>query len=500
MNTATSTSIRIRSRERTLVHTRSFSLSPNGITFLFGESGIGKSLLAQALYGLLDPRELDVTMGTLPYARYRRLPHVQEWMRHGFFVFQEPSSHLNPLMKLSDQLREGSLSKSTVIDQVLNYFWNGTPREQLATVVDIYPKPFRPSGGEKQRVLLAMAFAKIELLRHAPPQAEGLFVFDEPTGSLDNSYRDLFLKALVAAHTLRPFTALVITHDYSIISMLEKTFPRQRTITHLRELYRTSAGGVDLRTFEPREYLSWLERARCTDETGAEVSRRPVLEMDPHFEALGRRYTICRDPGCTHPAPLRIHPAGMIYLKAPSGVGKTTLSKAVLGLLPARRLQLTLDGMALSHATPLRVWRSRIWGRKAGMVFQHADEALNPQSTVRESFAGLPCSMTKRELVRHLGQLFDAEALGPILDKKITFLSGGQKQRLNILRTLAANTPLVILDEPLNGLDFTSVKRVLALLEQKRREGAALLMISHNEEIFDALTGAQGKRYLGYAS
>ena len=81
----------------------------------------------------------------------------------------------------------------------------------------------------------------------------------------------------------------------------------------------------------------------------------------------------------------------------------------------------------------------------------------------------------------------------------MTFLSGGQKQRLNLLRTLVLGTGLIILDEPLNGLDFNSVKKVLGLLDEKRAHGSALLMISHNEEIFEHFIDEENIYYLGIA-
>jgi energy-coupling factor transport system ATP-binding protein len=145
------------------------------------------------------------------------------------------------------------------------------------------------------------------------------------------------------------------------------------------------------------------------------------------------------------------------------------------------------------------MWPRRIWGKKAGMVFQHADEALDMEANISETFMGLPTAagFDERDIVAILGSLFDKDALTPdFLKRKVAFLSGGQKQRLNLLRTLALATDLIILDEPLNGLDFRGVTRVLGLLEEKRRSGSALLLISHNEEIFDSLVDEDHRYYL----
>jgi len=133
------------------------------------------------------------------------------------------------------------------------------------------------------------------------------------------------------------------------------------------------------------------------------------------------------------------------------------------------------------------------------MVFQHADESLNLASTVRETFKGLPLKrrLTRDKLINYLAELFDRPISDSFLNKKVSFLSGGQKQRLNLLRSLILGTNLIILDEPLNGLDFTSVKKVLSLLDVKRADGSALLMISHNEEIFEHFVDEDHIYYLG---
>jgi len=64
-----------------------------------------------------------------------------------------------------------------------------------------------------------MALEKIDMLpRLTAARRDAFFVFDEPSGSLDNHFRDLFLDLLFDRFRRRPFTALVVTHDYSMIS------------------------------------------------------------------------------------------------------------------------------------------------------------------------------------------------------------------------------------------------------------------------------------------
>ena len=177
----------------------------------------------------------------------------------------------------------------------------------------------------------------------------------------------------------------------------------------------------------------------------------------------------------------------MAYLKAPSGTGKTTLMKAMMGLVPALKLRMIVGGFLCTERTDRDFWRQTVQGRILTAVFQHADEALNLRSRVRDVFRGLPLpeGSTVDSLRKFLRLMFSDEEIENLLFRRVQLLSGGQKQKLNLLRALVLNTDGIILDEPLNGLDFHSGQTVLRMLDAKRREGKGILVISHNEEIFD---------------
>jgi len=493
-------SLRVRSGGRTLVSCDGFVVPQNTVTFLFGESGIGKSILCKALYGLLNPDELDVTINRRPYADHLRDAATKAVFNNSFFVFQEPSSHLNPLIRISDQLGEGSLGRADTREDILRKLWNTSDDAAISKIMSLYPKPYRPSGGEKQRVLLAMAFEKIDLLLRAKSEGQPtLFVFDEPTGSLDNTFRNLFIQLLLEKYAQFPFTILFITHDYSIISELYENFRPLLKAVHFKELSRIGENGaVEMNDFSAEDYLLWLRKA-APPNYGGKGEAKEVLRVSPRFSIFGRKHVICSDPARTREAPLVIRSGEMVYVKAASGVGKTTLAKIILGLYRPDDFEMTLSGLSLTQATPAPVWARKIWGKKAGMVFQLADESLDLAATIKETFQGLPTKhkLDAGEITSILTQLFEKTRLTEaFLKRKVAFLSGGQKQRLNLLRTLALETDLIILDEPLNGLDFRGVMRVLGLLEEKRKDGKALLLISHNEEIFDSLVDAGHTYYL----
>lgn len=470
-----------------------FDLPRDQITFLFGESGIGKSILSKAVYGLLDPKELDIVINEAPYDVYLASKHVAAIQQAGFFVFQEPSSHLNPLMRLQEQLREGTLAQARTEPDILNHLWETTEGAGVQELLRIYPQPHRPSGGEKQRFLLAMAFKKLELFMvHANPPEQALFVFDEPTGSVDNETRNLFLAFLFNQFRRRPFTALLITHDYSMISEVFKYHTDLVEQVAFREL-RLEENRLRLHEFSPHTYLNWLEEneAMPVSQKTKKARRSPkdiLLRLESGVSVFDRRLTLSRYARSKSTSPLIIRRHQIVYLKAPSGVGKTTLAKLIMGLLRGQDFDLRLGDLHLTDETPTRVWQS-LWGRKIGMVFQHADEALNLNARVRDIFSGLPYpeKITPAYVHSKLEEYFPSEVDDAFLNRPIKYLSGGQKQRLNLLRTLSLDTELLILDEPLNGLDFLSLKKVIDLLLAKQEEGKGILLISHNEEIFDSL-------------
>jgi peptide/nickel transport system ATP-binding protein len=491
--------IRIAAGKRNLVDIRDFRVARGRITFLFGESGIGKSLIARAIYGLLDPDDLDVTVNGETYRRYAGSAEAEAIRKNGFFVFQEPSSHLNPLLRLGEQLREGSLAAAEGETELLRGLWDSDARGQIEGLLRVYPKPHRPSGGEKQRMFLAMALKKIDMVLGSGDDAgagQALFVFDEPTGSLDNRARDTFLSLLFRRYRRKRCTMLVITHDYSMISELARAYPDLRGDIVLRELRRAN-DGLELRAFRAETYLDWLQ-AREKGSGKAVPRGQPVLRVASPIGVFGRTLTITRDPEGKQEAALELFPGTLAYLKAPSGVGKTTLMKVLMGVIPCEQLSMELEGLAVSSRSSPSLWRKAVWGRRMTMVFQHADEALNPRSTVRGVFEGLPGKIDNgtAALSRRLAELFEGEIDPRFLDTPVSALSGGQKQRLNLARGLALQTGVLLLDEPLNGLDFESSTRVIGLLERKQAAGIGILMVSHNEEIVETMVSRDDLYYL----
>jgi ABC-type glutathione transport system ATPase component len=483
--------LKISSRDRLLVSIENFSFYENTITILLGESGIGKSMIVHALYGLLNSKLLQVTINHQPVANYLNTPYAKEIRKNSFFVFQEPSTHLNPMLKLDDQLHEGDLTLYQDHMENIYRLWQETPVEKIKDLLALYPKPYRPSGGEKQRILIAMAFQKIDLWQSNYHNSNHtLYVFDEPTGNLDNFYRNIFIKLLFDKYRRKPFSIMLITHDYSLISEIKNKHIDLFKVTFLKELTRHN-GRLVVNDFASKRYFSWLQKSRQVVSQG-----KLLFHLSEHICVFNRKLKISKDQEGRQSIPLTIHAHEIVYLKARSGIGKTTLAKVIMGIVKAESFTLQIGVEKINECTPPSYWRKKIWARKMGMVFQHADEALNQNARVLEIFKGLPVKINKQQLIGELQHLLGEQIDPAFLQKKVAFLSGGQKQKLNLLRTFLINPDILILDEPLNSLDFESIKKVITYLIEKQTQGKGILLISHNEEIFDHFIPPESTFYL----
>jgi peptide/nickel transport system ATP-binding protein len=185
-----------------------------GETFaLVGESGCGKSMTALALMRLL-PDNGVVTQGRvmIDQTEVLDLPEAQmRGVRGGRIgmIFQEPSTSLNPVMKVGDQIVEaieahtalrGEMARNKAVEWLRRV---GIPEPERR--IDDYP--FRMSGGQKQRVMIAMTLAS----------EPDYLVADEPTTALDVTIQKQILDLLKDLQREQGMGLLLITHDLAVV-------------------------------------------------------------------------------------------------------------------------------------------------------------------------------------------------------------------------------------------------------------------------------------------
>ena len=167
--------------------------------------------------------------------------------------------------------------------------------------------------------------------------------------------------------------------------------------------------------------------------------------------------------------------AGEIHaLVGTNGTGKSTLAYLVMGCEGYRPSggEIRFAGQCID-ALPLHQ-RARL-----GITLAWQEPARFEGLLVRDYLALGPREVDAEDCLRRVGMV-PAEYLGRMLDKT---LSGGERKRIELASVLALNPRLVILDEPTSGIDLLSIREIMGVIRTFKNRGAAVLLITHREEI-----------------
>jgi peptide/nickel transport system ATP-binding protein len=257
-------------RDQAVVRDLSFSVRQGEVLGLVGESGSGKSLTSLSILRLLDGAAR--VEGAIRFQGENLLALKPEQMRHYrgrkiAMIFQEPMTALNPVMPVGRQIAEAiethqpELDRTQVREAVVKAMAAVAIPEPELRVRD-YPHQF--SGGQRQRLLIAMALVN----------QPSLLIADEPTTALDVTVQAQILLLLKELQQSNGLGMLFISHDLAVVAqvadrvavmrkgMLLETGTRDQVFLHPRHAYtRSLLGAVPTLTTDRDQPLATLQAA-----------------------------------------------------------------------------------------------------------------------------------------------------------------------------------------------------------------------------------------------
>jgi len=207
------------------------------------------------------------------------------------------------------------------------------------------------------------------------------------------------------------------------------------------------------------------------------MSGEPVLELDGVTKVYGEEPPAPALRGVS----FSVRRGELVAIVGPSGSGKSTLLHVIGTLERPDTGRVAVGGLNISELSDRELATLR--ATRIGFVFQQF--FLSEHQTLVDNVADglLYASVPARERRQQAADVLAAVGLGDRLTARPTHLSGGQRQRVAIARALVGQPALVLADEPTGNLDSHTGEQIIGLIEQLNRQGATIVLITHDHEI-----------------
>ena len=494
-------------QKTTVVHDIDFSLYENEILAIVGESGSGKSVTSKAIMGLLQDKNTHIkgrinfeetSLLSLSSKEFAKLRGNDIAM-----IFQEPMSALNPSLTCGFQVAEillhhKKVSASEVKKEVLQLF----EKVKLPRPQDMYTSyPHQISGGQMQRVVIAMAIA-------CKPK---LLIADEPTTALDVTVQKEILQLLKDLQKQTGMSMLFISHDLALVCELAdrvlvmykgdivekgtvkeifeapkkpytKALLGSRPTLDMRYKVLPTIASIKDNSFIPQN-ISSQQRAKKHQKI---YTKTPLLRVEniaksyfSNVGVFGQKQEIKAVNGIS----FDVFEGETLGLVGESGCGKSTLGKVILQLEKATKGSIFYKGKEI---TTLKGKDLRSLRKDIQLIFQDPYSSLHPRKIIGQAIIepmevhGIGSSKRQRK-EKALELLSRVGLEASYFHRYPHQLSGGQRQRVGIARTIAMEPKLVICDESVSALDISVQAQVLNLLNELKEDfGFTYIFISHD--------------------
>ncbi|GAK48125.1 ABC transporter ATP-binding protein [Secundilactobacillus oryzae JCM 18671] len=423
------------------------TFSDRHFSLLIGPSGTGKSTLLKLLARLYPSFRGTLQSGTIAYDDQSLTDMPADTVsKRVALLFQDPDQQFtmdtvtNELIFVLENLQVDPAKMDAIIANALAFVGITQLRDRtLATL----------SGGEKQKVALATIVA----------MDSDVILLDEPFASIDTSSRQHLIERLVALRDEAGKTIILADHDLSdyqnVVNDVFELNPKTKQISRLSES-------------EASKQFSRFASAKTSFNVPLPKTTTPsILNLQKVQLTTGDRTLMTVDK-------LNI-PAGKItLLTGENGAGKSTLFKALTRLK-------TYQGQIIYETHDIQKLKARRYALQVGLMFQEA-QAQFLGITVAEELAISKKASHHPEFYsdQKIAEMLAAINLSNRGDQVVYTLSEGQKKKLQLLGMLITAPPVLLLDEPLKGLDLDSVATVAQFLREASRQlDETLIVISH---------------------
>jgi len=490
-----------------VIHAISFDVWENEIVGVVGESGSGKSVTSLAVMGLLPAKNTQVS-GEILFESENILNADAKKMRslrgkEIAMIFQEPMSALNPSIKCGAQVAEIlklhlKMSSAEARKETISLF----NKVKLPRPNEIYNSyPHQISGGQMQRVMIAMAIA-------CKPK---LLIADEPTTALDVTVQKEILALLKDIQQETKMAMIFISHDLNLVSEIAdrvvvmyqgdvvesaitselfnnpkaeytKALLAARPSLDVRLDVLPTIASISDESFKPVE-ISSATRARRHRQL---YTKKPILEVTDlkkyYFSNVGL-FSKDKVVKAVDGVSFSVFEGETLGLVGESGCGKSTLGRTILQLEDATAGSIKYYGKELTKLSKRDIQRLR---KDIQIIFQDPYSSLNPRLSIgqilMEPMEVHKLIKTKKEGREKVLELLKKVGLEPTFYNRYPHeLSGGQRQRIGIARTIAVEPKLIICDESVSALDISVQAQVLNLLNDLKNDfGFTYIFISHD--------------------
>ena len=438
---------------------------------IIGKSGSGKTMFSRVIADLLifDGFKIQGSLNFFTPEHSINLLEAspkekQEYRRrYVSYIFQNPSGAFNPSQRCRKQLdeavrlaRPGHTKEER--NEIINTMLSQLEFTEFDRIGNSYPHEL--SGGQLQRVMIAMALLKNPLL----------LILDEPFSSLDSETTNTIIQLLKKLQKEMSFSMLLISHHTEIVlDLASRVFVmnngklKQQENVSLNDQQLISAAGENTKSTVIASFNDVSHQYRKNKSIFSKAVFTDTLS-DVSFD---------------------IHEGERLGLVGTSGSGKSTIAKLLVGF------EKVTQGTIRFKETTVNDWllkQSKEFRKSIQLIFQHPLTALNPRQTVKSCLQEvLRVHTADKDFDTAIKGLLDAVLLShEYLDRYPGQLSGGEQQRLAIARALAVNPELLICDECVSSLDTDTKYEILDLLlaVQEKRQ-LSILFISHDRKVVD---------------